>query len=254
MERIEHLHEKNSGDRVIKSASTYIATGKDSMALLRDIALFTLALLLIAFPARFNQLLSEAGFEEGSFVGFKWKGKFLKADDTLVKAQATIADLTAQNEKLSSLLGEVQAKLNDPTLKEEIGALQDRNQQVTVSSSRVEAAVASTIADNAELRQEVQKSNDGNTQWGVVYSGDTNLKDAGYEVGPQVAGKHSIPNAAIYFRQGSYRSVSVVDSRTEAQQVLSKAKERRSDAYIVRMSDWCPSSTQKEGYRECGSQ
>jgi hypothetical protein len=246
--------EIQSGERTIKSASSFVVLGKDSVALLRDVALFILALLLLVFPGTFNSLLSKAGFEEGSFVGFKWKGKFLQADDTLVKAQATINDLTDQNHKLSQLLEEAQPKLNDTALKEQIQAARAENQKVTASSSHVEESVASAVADNAPLRQQVQKTSEPNTQWGVVYSGDTNMKDASYEIGSTVTGKYRIPNASVYLRQGSYRAVSVVNDRTEAQQVLDRVKERRGDAYIVKMGDWCANNVQKEGYRECGSQ
>jgi hypothetical protein len=246
--------EIQSGERTIKSASSFVAVGKDSVALLRDVALFILALLLLVFPATFNKMLSTAGFEEGSFVGFKWKGKFLQSDDALGKAQTTINDLTDQNAKLSKLLEEAGAKVSDAALKEQIQAARDESTQVTASSSHVEASIASTLADNAPLRQEVQKTSDPNTQWGVVYSGDTNMKDASYEVGSQITGMYRIPNASVYFRQGSYRGVSVLTDRAEAQQVLNRVKARRSDAYIVKMADWCPNSVQKEGFRECTAQ
>ncbi len=250
----DSLSQTHSGERPIKSASSFVAIGKDSVALLRDVALFILALLLLVFPGTFNNLLSKAGFEEGSFVGFKWKGKFLQADDTLVKAQATINDLTVQNGKLSKLLEEAEAKLSDTTLKEQIQAARAESSLVTASSSHVEDSVASTVAANATLRQEVQKSSDQTIQWGVVYGGDPNLNEAATEIGPAVTGRYRIPNASLYFRQKSYRSVSVVNDRTEAQQILNRVQERRPDAYIVKMADWCPNSVQKEGYHDCGSQ
>jgi hypothetical protein len=39
----------------------------------------------------------------------------------------------------------------------------------------------------------------------------------------------------------------------QADQVLNKAKERRKDSYIVNMSTWCPSTTEKDGYFECSN-
>ncbi|MBD0369939.1 MAG: hypothetical protein ICV60_03730 [Pyrinomonadaceae bacterium] len=230
----------------------FIATGKNFVALLRDSVLFILALLLLFFPTTFNSVLSNAGFEEGSFVGFKWKPKLLKADAALVQAQATITELKAQNEKMSKLLSEAQVKLNDPALKEQVTKLEEKNKQLAVTSAKVEDSVASTLESNASLVEQVQNASNGKTRWGVVYSGDATLDDARYEV-ETIAPKLGIPNASIYFRQGSYRSVSVVDSRTEAQQVLPRAKQRRPDAYIVNMSSWCPSSSEKDGYQVCTS-
>src|ERR1041384_8251497 len=97
-----------------KSASKFIAMGKDSVALLRDLVLFILVLLLLFFPTTFNNLLTNAGFEEGSFVGFKWKPKLLTSDAALKEAQTLITDLREQNGKMSKVLADVQSKLNDP--------------------------------------------------------------------------------------------------------------------------------------------
>jgi hypothetical protein len=239
-------------DKAKNSASNFVALGKDLVALLRDLALFVLALLLLVFPTTFNTVLSNAGFEEGSFVGFKWKPKLLNSDAALKEAQALITDLREQNDKMSKALGDAQSKLNDPAFKEQLAKLEEANKQLNVASSKVEDSVASTIASNAPLVEKVQNAVDTNTKWGVVFSGDATLDGAKYEV-ETIAPKLRIPNASIYFRQGSYRSVSVVNNRPEAEQVLPKAKQRRADAYIVNMSNWCPNSNEKNGYRECVS-
>lgn len=239
---------------LVDSASNYVAVGKDAVTLLRDIALFILAFLLLVLPETFNGLLTKAGFREGSIAGFKWESTVKKNDEALVKANSLISELTNQNQNLTKLLGEAQATVGDSSLKQQIDQIQNKNAALTAASSDVEASVQSTLAENAQVLKQAQLGNDETAQWGVVYSGDADLESAKYEVGPAVAGRYQLPNASIFHRQGSYRSVSIVGSRTEAQQVLSRAKQRRSDTYIVNLRDWCPSSTQKEGYRECGSQ
>lgn len=50
---------------------TLVSVAKDLVSLFRDGAIFLLMLLFFAFPARLNTMLSDAGFEEGSFAGFK---------------------------------------------------------------------------------------------------------------------------------------------------------------------------------------
>ena len=85
---------------------------------------------------------------------------------------------------------------------------------------------------------------------GVVFGGDTSLEQASHEV-KVTAPRLEIPNATIYLRQGSYRSVSVVKSRAQAEQVLLAAQKKRADAYLVSFSKWCPNSQEKTGYREC---
>jgi len=80
--------------------SRFIAVGKDLVSLLRDAALFLLAVLLVAFPIQFNSILVDAGFEEGSLVGFKWKSKLVESNRPLQDAQATISDLQTKNDDL----------------------------------------------------------------------------------------------------------------------------------------------------------
>ena len=82
--------------------SVIATTGKDLVAMLRDAMLLLIAVLLIGWPQTINNILVEAGFEEGSFAGLKWKAKLTQSDETLLKAQATIADLIEQNEKLNN--------------------------------------------------------------------------------------------------------------------------------------------------------
>ena len=244
-------HVKSSGEgKANHSASSLVGLGKDVVALLRDSALCFLALLLLVFPTTFNTMLSNAGFEEGSFVGFKWKPKLLQSDAALKDAQAIITDLREQNDKISKALADAQTKLNDPALKEQLTKIVEENKQLTAASSKVEDSVASSIALNAALVDKVQTAAGTNNKWGVVFSGDATIDAAKYEVGV-IAPKLGIPNASIFFRQGSYRAVAVVDSKAEAERVLSKARGRRADAYIVSMSTWCPSNTEKSDYRQC---
>ena len=230
--------------------STLIGVGKDAVALLRDLALFVLALLLLIFPGTFNGVLTKAGFEEGSLVGFKWKSKLVESDATLKEARTTITDLKAQLDKSSQALAEAQAKLNDSSFKDSLAKLEEENKKLNAASAEVEVSIANTIASNAPLVEKAQTNVSSNAGWGVVFSGDATLDKARYEV-TVVAPRLGIPNASVYFRQNSYRSVSVVESRTEAEQILPKAKQRRADAYIVNLSTWCPEAADKDGYHEC---
>jgi hypothetical protein len=214
------------------------------------LALFFLALLLLSFPGTFYGVLTSAGFEEGSLVGFKWKSKLVESDGALKEARSTMADLKSQLEKTSQALADAQTRLNDPSLDETVAKLEEENKKLTAASDAVEVSISKTIASNASLVERAQTAVSANAVWGVVFSGDATLDAARYEV-TVVAPKLGIPNASLYFRQNSYRSVSVVESRAQAEQVLAKAKQRRADAYIVNLSTWCPDGVEKDGYREC---
>jgi hypothetical protein len=231
-------------------ASALIGVGKDAVGLLRDLALFVLAFLLLLFPGTFNGVLTKAGFEEGSLVGFKWKSKLVESDATLKEARTTITDLKTQLDKTSQALAAAQVNLNDPSFKDTVAKLEEENKKLNASSAEVEVSITNTIASNASLVEKAQTTVSSNAVWAVVFSGDATLDAAKYEV-TVVASKLGIPNASVYFRQNSYRGVSLVESRTQAEQVLAKAKQRRADAYIVNISTWCPAAAEKDGYREC---
>lgn len=226
-----------------------ISIAKDLFSLIRDLALATFAALLLLFPVTFNEKLTAAGFEEGSFVGLKWKAKLEQSDTGLKEARVQINNLEQQLQATRSKLKEAEEKLNDPEFQKAVSKLDAQTTQVISEASKVEQNVSTIISQNAPLveRSPAARSD----KWGVVFGGDKNPDGAEYEIGP-VAEKYGIPNAQI-FRDinGVYRSVSLADSPEEARLTLSAAKKRRNDAYIVRMSSWCPNQTQDNGFTAC---
>jgi hypothetical protein len=88
--------------------------------------------------------------------------------------------------------------------------------------------------------------------WGLVFGGDTSLEAARHEV-TKTAERMGIGPGEIFRRDGSFRSVKVYVSRAEAEDGLGRARSVRSSSYVVNMAKWCPTSTQREGYFECGA-
>ena len=128
-----------------------IGLGKDLVALLRDAALFVLAALLVLFPARFNDILVDAGFEEGSVVGFKWKANLLESNEALQEAQATIATLQGRNEELLKVLNDPATRIGSPELQEQLGTLQRESAAIQSNAQAVQETVSQTIAANTPL-------------------------------------------------------------------------------------------------------
>jgi hypothetical protein len=126
-----------------------VALVKDLVALFRDLAVFMLALLLLVFPTKLNQILTNAGFEEGSIVGFKWKRGLVESNETLQAAEKTIATLSAQNESLLTALSTAGA--TSEALKAEFSRLQAENQRIAEDAKRVQTSVTATIESNAPL-------------------------------------------------------------------------------------------------------
>ena len=79
-----------------------------------------LAVFLIGWPQTINSILVDAGFEEGSFAGMKWKAKLTRTDDSLVVANETIANLEEQNNKMDNMLTEIKVITEDPSIIEKI--------------------------------------------------------------------------------------------------------------------------------------
>lgn len=139
------------GETGAPKTASRIAVGKDLVALLRDAALFVLGFLLIAFPGTFNTILVNAGFEEGSIVGFKWKSGLLESDKALKDAQQAIANLQTKNDQLVEALSEAKAKAGDSPFGQRIDKLENENRNLRDNSQRVQESLSQTINANAPL-------------------------------------------------------------------------------------------------------
>ena len=230
--------------------SGIVSTGKDLVAMLRDGMLLLLAVLLLVWPQTINTMLVKAGFEEGSFLGFKWKAQLEQTDNALVKANTTIADLREQNGKLNSALEEARTQITNPKFGAKIEELNELNARVDQAAAAVQKSVEATTSENAPLIQKAQASTGNVVTWGVVYGGDRKLDAAEYEV-RTIAPKLGLSNAAIYFRNNWFRSVATTTDRLQAEQFLAKAKKRQAGSQIVNMSSWCPNAIEEEGYFKC---
>ena len=233
------------------SVERFVGVGKDFVVLLRDATLLFLAGLLLLFPSKFNDLLVSAGFEEGSLVGFKWKANLIQTDGALQDAGAIIADLKSQLEKANQALSEALARTDDKVLKASINKLYEQNLKVNEASIQVQAAVRSTLATNAPLVEKAQSAVGSSGGWGVVFGTDVSLKAARDEIAR--ASKKAVLRSGVYFRNGYYTSVAVVDDRTTAQEYLAIVKSFRPDAYITSFATWCRNPQQRDGFVECQS-
>lgn len=232
------------------SLSGLVTTGKELVAMLRDAMLLLMAVILIAWPKTINSILVDAGFKKGNIAGLEWEANLAQSDSSLVQAQSTIADLKEQNEKFKKTLLEVSSKINDSEVKDKIESLDHLNSELIKNAEIAQTSVAKNISANSLFIQQAQTSRSELVNWGVVYGGDRTLDAAKDEI-RTTATKLGFITAAIYHRQGSYRSVVTSVDRIEAEKVLNKAKVYRKDSYIVNMSNWCPNYTQKEDYFEC---
>lgn len=149
-----------------------IETSKDFVSLLRDLSILVLAVMLILFPKTLNSILVEAGFEEGSFVGFKWKAKLVDSDKALQEAQIAISSLQAQNDELVTALEKSTERTSDSFLKEQLSRLEIDNKQLKIASEYVQSSVAKTIAANAPLVEKARSDTRADTTVRFCYQED----------------------------------------------------------------------------------
>ena len=138
--------------------ATAISIGKDLISLLRDGALFLLAVLLVAFPVKLNSMLVDAGFKEGSVAGFKWQSSLVNSNQALEEAQAKITELQKENNNQVKALAEARALLTDPALKQRIAKIEKDNIAQKESTGLVQNTVAQTIQKNETLVERSQIS------------------------------------------------------------------------------------------------
>lgn len=232
------------------SMNGFITMSKDLVALLRDLSLVIIFILLMLFPDNLNNLFTRAGFEEGSILGMKWKKGIVKSDISLKEALAQVGVFKTKIDSMNLVITKIQKKVTDPILKKELSNIEKKNKELSIATTRTQESARKTISANALLIKNAQETINENKNWGVVYGGDATISRAKYEA-YQMAKKYDLPNTKIFFRQGVYRSVSIVSTRDEAVEVLSRAKQRQADAYIVPISSWCPNTNDKDGYLEC---
>lgn len=132
-------------------------------------------------------------------------------------------------------------------------AVIDRFSGVPMTEETAEALIKSTaLPQTTPVFQERFTEPDQDATWGVVFGGDPTLAAAKDEV-TRTAERMGIGQGTIFRRAGSFRSVRVYVSKSEAEDALGRAKSVRADAYLVNMRNWCPTSSEKEGYFECAA-
>ena len=250
MLRTEKLTTENTIAMDDNATKSLIASGKDLLALLRDSLVFLIGLLLIFFPSCLNDRLSKAGFQEGEIMGLKWKSSLVQSDQALKEMTITDSLLRIRNDSLSRLLTQIAPQITDRVVKAEIKSLQASNDQLQQAAAIVQSNAQNVIAGNSIAVAKAQKAVNEGEQWGVVFGADADLPGAKYER-DVVAPKFKMPAVNIYLRQGFYRSVSIVGSQSDAASILVIAKSRRSDAYVVPMSTWCPNPVKAGDYLVC---
>jgi len=123
----------------------------------------------------------------------------------------------------------------------------DKFSGVPMPKATAEALIRSTSLP--AVNQPAQPTDSEGT-WGLIFGGDSSVQAAKQEV-TVTAKKMGIGEGSIFRRAGSFRSVKVFESRSDAEDALGKARVVRPRSYLVNMTKWCPTSSDRGGYYEC---
>ncbi|MCQ8119465.1 hypothetical protein [Methylomonas rosea] len=233
----------------IDNVSKVVSVAKDAVSVFRDFSLLFLIILLVLFPRELNQLLVEAGFEEGSIVGMKWKAKVSEQDKEIINAQSLIDDLKDANLRLLNVVSDIRPLIKDESVISALNSLQESNRSILNEANTIQSNLKKITSENSEL---IDKSmaNKSDVKWGVVFGGDNSLEYALDEI-KKAKNNLGLDIGKIYLRQGSYRSVIPSVDRQQAEYFLSILKKQRNDSYIVNMDKWCNNHKYQEKYIQC---
>jgi hypothetical protein len=222
-----------------------LGAAREATALARDILIALLVLVIVVRPAVLKSWLTALGVSKATIFGLELtpgSEKELAATIDGLKQQrdAAIFERNSMAQKAEQALREVERlKGADPAV----------TQALTSIRASVAVPASSSGSGNSSWVSSARQAIDSGGRWAVVYGGDPSLADAQGEMG--WAARNGLNGAAVFNRQGSFRSVVVADSPEAADALLGTVRKRRADAYVVNMQTWCPKPQQKEGYSQC---
>jgi hypothetical protein len=217
----------------------------DFVKFLKELSIPFILILIFFYPSTLNEVLVNAGFEEGSVAGFKWKTKLSESNDNIRDLKNQIEQLNKQNQSLVKAINDKQQsdKIYDQAW---VDKLNINNVKLEVATDKVVTQANNFVTTSTDLLLK----NKSNAIWGVVFGGDKDLEGALYEVNIK-AKQFDLTNTAVYFRKNSYRSVSIAKDNEDAKQLLEKARLKRPDSYIINLTTWCNNPKQEKDYIRC---
>ncbi len=72
----------------------------DFVKFLKELSIPFVLILIFFYPSTLNEVLVNAGFEEGSVAGFKWKTKLAESNDNIRDLKNQVERLDTQNKTL----------------------------------------------------------------------------------------------------------------------------------------------------------
>lgn len=221
-----------------------LKTLREALALARDVAILIAIGVLVLSPERtvptftsIGRALAKAGFTKVSFAGF---------EQDLAQYQEHVQEARLDSQLAREIIDQlVKTSSIPPDAKEQLaraGALVGNSTETLAVAEQRAARVGQLSTGGAQP-----------DAWVIVVGADRELSAAENEVRRAI--KAGFQSASIVRRDGWYRTVVPMDSRTSAEAELPNVIQRiRNGAYIRNLADWCSSlrSVGDSKVRNCG--
>jgi thiamine biosynthesis lipoprotein ApbE len=122
---------------------------KDFISIIRDGILLCLFVLLIFLPSSLNDMLTKAGFVQGSVMGFTWEDKAMRSKEIADSSQQLATAAAKQMEAMQVRLDSISQKLSElPTV--------SQTQEVSAITKSIDVSKLQFKQYNAHLKENVQ--------------------------------------------------------------------------------------------------
>ena len=141
----------NGGPKAKWITAERIDAARQIMALVRDASILLLALFFLLLPRTFNRILTDAGFDRGSFMGMEWRNQLQQSNAALADADQAISDVQVRTASMATSLKKLEENATDPEQKQKITALAKENTKLAETTTNMQATVAQALQANAPL-------------------------------------------------------------------------------------------------------
>lgn len=138
---------------------------KDLLVVLRDGLILLVFVLLHFFPAKVNQVLTQAGFTKGTIAGFTWERELEASSEQAKGAGQAVALVEGKLTGLAERLEDLDRRAADPSLKR---SLRELSQEVQTSQQEAQAAnraVKSSLLAQQRIIEQVAPAALETTGW-----------------------------------------------------------------------------------------
>ena len=163
-----------------KSRWPTLEKSQQAVTFFRDFMIVLLFLCLLVFPAVINDRLVDAGFDEGSFAGLRWKGRVERSNGELTEAKTQIGALRRRLKVTQASLLAVQSRMPEVAVPN-LAQIRLENARVEQTSGASLRSIQQTISTNERIVSRGTEALDDDARWVVIFGGDATAVAAANE-------------------------------------------------------------------------